>query len=201
MVKSSCAFWFPVTCATGNPVYASRKHLVLVFYLTFRMFLPIRLQMWRLIENWKINSKLRKRVFTIWFLCGTARRRWKAVRYYEKNLTRFNKVSLDTGFLQQWQLFHIYRYFLQLISNSENVNFKTPILYQPTNRHFWSCMQKHTKRQVKYNFIWCVYIWCLSPLFVCYLLNYFLFSVRYRQGLGQLCIQVRAVERPGLLEG
>ena len=33
-------------------------------------------------------------------------------------------------------------------------------------------MQKHTKRQVKVNLKKaCVYIWCLSPLFVCYFLS------------------------------
>ena len=36
----------------------------------------------------------------------------KAVRDYEKNLNRFNKVSLDIGFLQKCQLFHICPNFL-----------------------------------------------------------------------------------------
>ena len=36
----------------------------------------------------------------------------KIVRDYEKDLSRFNKTSLDIGFLQKCKLFHIYPKFL-----------------------------------------------------------------------------------------
>ena len=36
----------------------------------------------------------------------------KAVRDYEKELSRYNEISLDIGFLQKCKLFHIFPKFL-----------------------------------------------------------------------------------------
>ncbi len=46
----------------------------------------------------------------------------KTVRDYEKAITRFNKVSLDIGFLQKCKLFHIFPTFLNFKFNF-NFNF------------------------------------------------------------------------------
>ena len=43
----------------------------------------------------------------------------KIVREYEKDLTRFNKASLDIGFLQKCKLFHIYPTFLNFKLSKE----------------------------------------------------------------------------------
>ena len=46
----------------------------------------------------------------------------KIVRDYEKDLTRFNKTSLDIGFLQKWKLFHIFPTFLNFkLSKEESI--------------------------------------------------------------------------------
>ena len=67
----------------------------------------------------------------------------KIVRDYEKDLSRFNKTSLDIGFLQKCKLFHIFPAFLNFKLSKEEFHetracrqFKQDLLNYELNQKF-----------------------------------------------------------------
>ena len=64
--------------------------------------------------RWPNNKSLYDTVFERY-----GRETLKLVRDYEKDLSRFNKASLDIGFLQKCKLFHIFPTFLNFKLSKE----------------------------------------------------------------------------------